>query len=262
MINKECLKRNVYDYLKYCNENGSFKGVGIVSDKQMVFYIQLLGEEYATHDNIAVRMENEIHPESRRNGWNAIRENNIHIFSTGEELIIDLPNNGDFTRSQYLFLNEILNQVQKYNTEVEETKRVWVMIGCYDRNHFQDYDRYDLEGIKEELKYLVTRDITLEEECIIGTTLELSKQKENMKFQLNLENCQTINDFFQFLKKAKRYYEDDYYGELFDSLIPNFLDIWNYLPKISIEDGLKEFHSLTYQNLIEKLEEFTNKNTK
>ena len=169
-----------------------------------------------------------------------------------------MPSNVDLTLSQYHFLLDILNQVKKYNKE--NNTRTHILVACEDQHHFTTYNPFEIDEIIKELQELITKTIKIEDEIIIGKTLSNDIQKENMLFQLNLDNCKTINDLLEFFKKAKMYYEDNYYGELLDSLIPNLLELWDYIPKLLELDNLQELdNSLTYQNLKKELESNINK---
>lgn len=104
MIDKNNLSMNIYDYLKYC-EDKTVRGVVVITDKQSVFYMQP-DNDNGTHDMLYSKIENEIHPNNQKVGWNAIRDDNIHIASVGHELVIYLPESRRLTLSQYNFLEK------------------------------------------------------------------------------------------------------------------------------------------------------------
>ena len=257
-LDKECLKFNVYDYFNYCKQVGNRRGVGVITDKQSIFYTELINIDLSSHEWIAMDIETNIH-ETNPKGYLALRYENIHYFSTGKDLIIDLPNNGDLTISQYNFLLDIFNQVKKYNKE--NNTRTYVLIGCADNIHFRDYDAYNIDEIIKELKSMITKDITIEEEIIIGKTLNNNKQKENMIFQLDLDNCKTLYDIGIFLKKCHMYYQDSYYGEIFDSIFPNFIEVLDVFS--NIEDFKQELTiKINYNNILEELNKYISKKVK
>ena len=257
-VDSECLKYNVYEYFNFCKQNGKRRGVGVITDKQSVFYTELINIDLSSHEWIAMDIENSIH-EKNPKGRLTLRMENIHYFSLGEELIIDLPNNGDLTMSQFNFLVDIFNQIKKYNEE--NNTKTNILIGCIDDNHFRIYDPYNIDKIIDELKEMITKDIMIEEEITIGKTLDINKQKENMLFQLNLDNCHNLYDVAKFIKKCYMYYEDSYYGELFDSIFPDFLEVFDIFS--NIEDLNQELiNKVTYQNILEELNKYKNKNVK
>ena len=71
------LSLNLYDYLVY-SQDKSVRGVSLITDKQSIFYTQFDNSDI-THDKIYTKLENEIHPNDKRDGFKAIRNNNIHI---------------------------------------------------------------------------------------------------------------------------------------------------------------------------------------
>lgn len=257
-INKECLKYNVYEYFNYCKKNGKRRGVGVITDKQSNFYTELVNIDLSSHEWIAMDMENSIHEENPL-GHMTLRMENIHYFSLGNELIFDFPSNGDLTMSQFNFLIDILNQVKRFC--IENNTKINIIIACVDDNHFTKYDPYNIDEIIKELKEMITTDITIEEEIIIGKSLDYNKQKENMLFQLDLNNCYNLYDIAKFLKKCYMYYEDSFYGELFDSIFPNFLEVFENFSNI---DNLNQdlINKITYQNILDELKKYNNKNVK
>ena len=82
MIDKRCLKFDVYDYLNYCKTR-TIRGAAVITDKQYIFYSQILANDYKTHDDIVVELENAIHPDNLRYGWDATRANNVYFFTVG-----------------------------------------------------------------------------------------------------------------------------------------------------------------------------------
>ena len=58
------------------------------------------------------------------NGWNAIRSNHAYIASIGEELIITMPDNGQLSYSQAKFIIDILNIVEKFNSNNENIRQI------------------------------------------------------------------------------------------------------------------------------------------
>ena len=254
-LNKECLKYNVYEYFNFCKKVGQRRGVGVITDKQSIFYTELVNVNLSNHEWIAMDIETSIHDENPK-GYLCLRPENIHYFSLGKELIIDLPNNGELTLSQFNFLLDILEQVKKFNKE--NNTRTNILVGCIDNNHFVDYNPYDIDAIIKELSEMITKGIKIEEENIIGKIIDIDKQKENILFQLDLENCKTMYDIACFLKKCTMYYQDNYYGKIFNSLFSNFKEVFELFSKL--DDFEQELTTnVTYDNLLEELNKYINK---
>ena len=64
-IESEFLKRNVYEYFKYCYLEKNVCGAGIITSKQFVFYTQTDKYDHRTHDEIYVQIEQAIHIASK-----------------------------------------------------------------------------------------------------------------------------------------------------------------------------------------------------
>ena len=71
------LSLNLYEYLVY-SQDKTVRGVSLITDKQSIFYTQFDNSDI-THDKIYTKLENKIHPNDVRDGFKAIRDNNIHI---------------------------------------------------------------------------------------------------------------------------------------------------------------------------------------
>ena len=79
IIDERCLKLDLYEYLTNWREKGT-RAVMVITDKQCIFYTQILPEDFKTHDAISIDIENEIHPTNQKYGWDAIRDNHIYLF--------------------------------------------------------------------------------------------------------------------------------------------------------------------------------------
>ena len=257
-LDKECLKYNVYEYYNFCKQVGNRRGVGVITDKQSIFYTELVNINLSNHEWIAMDIEKSIH-EKNPKGYLCLRQENIHYFSLGKELIIDLPNNGDLTISEFNFLLDIFNQIKKFN--IENNIKTYILINCVDNNHFRIYDPYNIDSIIEELKEMITTNIKIEDEIIIGNTVDNNKQKENILFQLDLDNCKSLKDIAIFLKKCTMYYQDSYYKNIFNSIFPNFNEVLELFSKIDdLNQNLTTI--ITYNNILEELKKYININVK
>ena len=166
MIDEKSLQFNAYEYFKNCRNK---RGVAVITDKQYIFYSQILKNDYRTHDNIGVDIETTIHPNSNRKGWDAFRKNNVYVFAVGSsDFGISLPDNGELSLTQLNFIFEILEQVDKYNKELESNNGKLKINLTYPGDYFYDYLNSNIAEIKQKLKTMVTKEVTIEEEKIIG----------------------------------------------------------------------------------------------
>lgn len=224
MIDERCLKFDVYDYLKYCSTHRAIRGVAVITDKQYIFYSQVLRDDYGTHNDIEIEIENAIHPNNIRYAWDAIHDNNAHIFAVGyKEFIIDLPDNGELSMTQLDFIFSALDQIKKYNSEQEsEDKKVKLSVF---HKLLKTDTHSDITALKEELKGMVTKKVTLDEEKIIGKTLSREKIRNNLIFHLELEKSTNISSLKVAISNYSKYCYDSYYKETFLSIFPNYFKV-------------------------------------
>ena len=78
-IDERCLKLTLHEYLTDWQGKGT-RAVMVITDKQCVFYTQILPNDFKTHDDISINIENEIHPTDQRYGWAAMRDNHTYFF--------------------------------------------------------------------------------------------------------------------------------------------------------------------------------------
>ena len=120
MIDEKSLQFNAYEYFKNCRNK---RGVAVITDKQYIFYSQILNKDYNTHDSIGVNIETTIHPNSNRKGWDAFRANNVYVFAIGpSDFRIDFPDNCELSMNQATFILNLLDQIDKYDEEVDDNK--------------------------------------------------------------------------------------------------------------------------------------------
>lgn len=224
-IDKKSLKLNPYEYFQYCNNKRRIRGAAVITDKQCIFYSQLLDNDYGTHNDIDIKIENAIHPNNQKNGWDGYYSNHAYMASVGKELIISMPENGELTSSQAQFMLNILDQTNKFNIEQEDENKK-IKIDLFDNpDHESIFDTKNIELLKQKIKSRVTNNITLEEEEIIGTTLTKEEIKQNLLTYLNLEKC-------------FKYSNDSYYKKNFNELFPDYQEVnelINILPNNILE---------------------------
>lgn len=240
MIDKRSLEFDVYEYLDYCKKNQNIRGVGVITDKQFIFYSQILKDDYKTHPNIAMNIEKEIHPNSNRDYWGAYRDNNAYVYAVGaNDFIINFPENKELSIAQSIFISELLDQIDKYNMEVNtEDKKVKIVV-TNTGNHLVDFEINDTFKIREALPKMITLNSFLEKEKIVGKTLKREQIKTNLIYCIGLENCTKISDLYEALLNLFRYNHDDYYHDFVVEIFPDFSKINNIMKYINILIDLK-----------------------
>ena len=76
-IDKRSLKLSPYEYFRYCNKTRRIRGVAVITDKQYIFYSQLLSNDYGTHNDIEIKIENTIHPNNQEEVWGGEHSNYV-----------------------------------------------------------------------------------------------------------------------------------------------------------------------------------------
>ena len=249
MIDKRSLELNAYEYFKQCHNK---RGVAVITDKQYIFYSQILKDDYRTHDNIVVDIETTIHPNSNKKDWDAFRDNNVYVFAVGPgNFRIDFPDNSELSMAQATFILELLKQVDRYNEEVEDNNKVEVCV-ANTRNYLKDWEKTDTSKIREVLPKMVTKKIKIEEERIIGQTLSKEQIESNLIFHIGLKDCTSIKEIISVLDKCYTYYNDSYYRDTFCEIFPNYSKLVNMkdiLYNLNITN--EKVQNVTFENIDE-----------
>ena len=225
-IDERSLELKPEEYFDYCKNNKNIRGVWVITDKQSIFYSQILNNDYRTHDDIYIDIENEIHPNEQKFGWDAIRQSHAYIASAGVELMIQMPDNGKLSYSQAKFIIDTLNIVEKFNRNEDNKK---IKIDLFEPSDKESkYNTTSIEGIKllkDKIQKEITHNIDIEEEKIIGTTLPKEEVISNIMSNLNLNSYKSANDLKNLLRKCSSYINDDYYSNIFKEIMPNYKNI-------------------------------------
>ena len=250
------LSLSLYEYLLY-SQDKYVRGVSLITDKQSIFYTQFDNSDI-THDKIYTKLENEIHPNDVRDGFKAIRDNNIHIASVGHELVIYLPDNKLLSLNQYKHLCYMLNQVDKFN---KENNTNILLYATYPRLLEKVIKTRDVNQFKEKMYSLITKKIIIDEEIIIGNILDNNSIIESMMYHIDLENALCLLDIKESLKMCNKYYNDSYYKEYLLSIFPNFLEVYSLINRFNYDDLLEEVSNVNYNNikdiLLSKLNDYS-----
>lgn len=267
-IDKRSLELKAEDYFDYCKNNRSIRGLWVITDKQSIFYSQVLRNDLRTHDNIQIDIENEIHPNNQIDGWGAIRPSHACIASAGSELNIFMPDNGKLSYSQAKFITDALNIVEKFNSNEKNSRKI--KINLYEppskESKYGVTAIEDIKLLKDKLQKEITHNIDIEEEKIIGTTLPKEGVINNILSNLNAP-YKNVDELSLFLGKCKSYINDDYYKDVFKELMPNYKNIerlYEVLVKLHMQS--EKLENRTLENLEEKLynlikNSFNNKKT-
>ena len=266
-IDERSLKLQADEYFDYC-KNRRIRGLWVITDKQSIFYSQVLKDDFRNHNNIEVDIENEIHPNMQIEGWDAIRPSHAYIASAGVELEIYMPDNGKLSYSQAKFIIDILNIVEKFNGNEENTRKI--KINLYEppgkESKYGVTAIEDIKLLKDKLQKEITHNIDIEEEKVIGTTLPKEEVIKNILSNLNAP-YRNVDELSLLLGKCKSYINDDYYKDIIKELIPNYKNIeklFNILKELDIQS--EKLENITLDNLEEKLHNiiknsFNNKKT-
>lgn len=256
MIDDESLKKGIYDYLKYCKEERVIRGVGIVTDYQYIFYSQLLKDDYAAHESIVMKLEDYIHPDDVGNVWASFRDNHVYIFSWGKKIDINLPTDETLSINQYKFLCGILDDIDKFNREVTEDKKVKIDVYTSKKGKFDEYNLLDVQKIKDELLTMVTREIKIENQKVIGKTLDEKDIKESILFNIDLRKSMTIKGLLSSFNMCKEYYDVDYYHDTFCNIFPNYLECLEMIKVLYQLYGLDfVLNEISFENMFNILRE-------
>lgn len=234
IIDERCLKLDLYEYLTNWREKGT-RAVMVITDKQCIFYTQILPEDFKTHDAISIDIENEIHPTNQKYGWDAIRDNHIYLFFDKIGVGIAMPGNEQLSYAQAQFITEYLEVIDKYNKEHEE-KRVKLDFHA-SGNYDGLYDTFDIDSIIDRLEKQITNDITIEEEKIIGNTLSEEDKRKNLKKQLGCESCHSIKDIIKVLGKTDMFYNNSYYKDILSTIFPDYEKLKGLAPLLENLDN-------------------------
>ena len=184
----------IYEFYKFSESRGFVRGAGVVTNKQLMFCKEP-NWAYVTHNDIVMDIENLIYDylSSKDIGWGL--DSNVHFFSTGHDLFIHLPYSTELGLSQYYFLCDILDMVDKFNNEVKEDKQIEVLITTSRPGFFTNCSpKKSTDGLREELKKMVTKNVTVKKEKIVGTVLEKERLQSTLLKYINIDKCCNLEE--------------------------------------------------------------------
>ena len=261
MTIKENLAFSVYDYLKYCKTKAQepepiVRGVGIVTAKQFIFYTQLTKGDNRCHPDIAVDLENDIHPNNYKRGMLALRSNNAYLWGYGlSKFEIWMPETDALVKNQEYFLLEVLEQIEKYNSEQhDDEEKILIQVFWQGGDSCDEY-KEDITSLKEKIKSKVKRQVRIESEKIIGETPSKELCQQNIDYHISLADCTNFLKLKNQIAYCSLYYQDINYKEVFFSKFPTYSQVREL---ITLIDYLQipdfELTGVTFENIKEKLE--------
>ena len=232
-------------------------GVTYITDKQM--FVTCAGGD-KLHQELTEGIDKMIYPNDKEHPeW---RERTVYVRMCKDlrdkKFLLFLPkgsspNSAELSLSQYFFICSLLDEVKKYDSE--GLGKVEILVSTEDDSKYSDADiETRVAYIKEKLKKIIARQVTVREEKILSASQVLNENgiMEVMRFNINLDNCINLNDLINSMSMCEMYSSDDYYGKYFAKLFPNYLEVKELLDKlISERPELMELplQGLTFENI-------------
>ena len=160
-------EKNFNEYLDECKRHNNIKCAIVATDKQCVVLKETESSQ-KSHNELAEYIENMIHPDNPKVGWDAYRTNNAYIFLEGPELIANLPLDGNLSINQAAFLLDILKRICEFNLENSDL----ISIDIITSKDYKQYHSHNFNQICNYILSLITDNYVTEDERIIGKTYE------------------------------------------------------------------------------------------
>lgn len=166
IMDDKSLEIGVYEHFKdYFNT----RGVGIITDKQFVLYTQNNMYDGFNHDSAMPYLDKKIYPYKHYEGFYR-NSKDISFASMSEDLYFFMPDNDYISKNQYQFLLYMLKEIERYNNQADERKKVTIHI--YGKTNDMSISSSDIDDVKQFISRISIRNIISEkEEIIIGKTL-------------------------------------------------------------------------------------------
>ena len=153
--------------------------------------------------------------------------------------------------NQVTFLLELLNEIDKYNQEANDNSKINLQC-CNSKDLLKDFEIVTTSQIREILPKMITKNVIIEEEKIIGKTCNREQIKQNLIFHISLEDCTNIKELTDTLSKCMMYYQDSFYQDVFCEMFPKYPEIMylvGLLRELNIDD--KKVQNVTFGNVEE-----------
>ena len=217
MDNKSEIFNEFFEYFKSSGQ----KAVAVISDKQVVFRIpnsRNINEFGSDHMTISKNATKDMGVPSN-NSYSGCNMLNVHMFFQDGHAQLSLPEtkNNDISISQYQFIMEILDAY-------EEAQK------CQDKKCNNDIQLFsnkeiieDVNSMREELKKYVSKQVWTRRENIIGLTHTKEDIKNQMIYNLDIDNIKSKPELIHKLNNSfSKYYNDSFYHDTFLEAFPNY----------------------------------------
>lgn len=176
---KSDLKIGVYDHFSnYYNT----RGVGIITDKQFVFYTQTNAHDGFNHDNAMTFLDTRIYPFKNYGGFYRYGED-IVFASQREYAYLDVPEY--ISKPQYLFLIHIIDELNRYN--INHSKKVNITVeNMSTRKSISSMSDVDIKKFVNE-NFMIRQIREEPREVIIGKTFEQFQEEKLANLNNNVD---------------------------------------------------------------------------
>lgn len=244
-------------------------GIAYITDKQYIVYKTFAETRDINHFGLIDKIDEWVHPgdwiKGNRKFERVKRENNVYIdlYNNYVDAIfayIHLPVNMELSYSEYLYIESFLDCVDAINSKISSKNRnIEVKVITINPRYLNEDNKKGIKHIKEKLRELVTKDISFSEERIVGSTLPRKDILESISFHVDIKGCKNLVDLYRAMNVCDKYYNDDYYRDLFLSVFPNYPEVgvlFNEIRKSCI--GPIIFDNLTFANIYDTLSNIYN----
>lgn len=183
------LNKSVYEY--YCLEQfrGIHKIAGVITDRQCVIDTGIRNEpDYRSHNDLHIDIYKLIHPEFTDGYWELYRKNNMHVAGDAGQLVVEFPRDDKLSINQAIFLIDILNQIHKFTIDTGKNIKITLFVDW--NTALEPNLQSELDTIKEFILSKVTNDYVVDEEVIIGKTID--KVDNDIKADIMVEREKNV----------------------------------------------------------------------
>ena len=256
-------------------------GVGayFITDKQLLFKSYLRNEEDDGRDMYGhpkifkeidekIYDDNEMNPNTNRRPYNIYIYMSKNYYSGYMQFLISLPETGYISLSEYIFLSNVLDELDEFNKyrNLSEDKCKYISILKSDK----DYEDLNVIEAKRVIRGCTIGHQNLHKEKMIGElqgeddiTGEVLSEDDIIRvisYYIDFSKCNDFNDLLNMMNLCDRYYNDSYYHDFFVKIFPNYLATYNIVDKINrlnIDNII--ISGLSFDNIYETLNNIYNR---
>ena len=209
-INKE-----IIPYFERCLKIHNRKGVGIITDKQNVFFEE--ADSFFTHDVKACELTQEIFP-----GYEAYKYDKecVYYFCDGYSIVFYLPY--DLSFNQYSYLMDLLEKIYNYN---KNSIRKIEIVAINNEKRVDINENTSIDSMKEQLSSIKERSACCfhrDNEIIIGEQLPDNVVIDNIYDMSSINKCINGSDLEESFGILLSMYRHQYYKKYIDMIFPDF----------------------------------------